>query len=63
MRTRYLDQSSDTLIAEAVIESLTAEGYDAFLIIPGLIEAVRIIAETTVVPEEVLDEAANLLTA
>lgn len=61
VRTNFLDQSVDSEVAHNVIEALDEAGYSPEEIIPGLVLAIFLLAEVTNLPEEVLDEAANLL--
>lgn len=61
MRTTNLDQSKDGEIATAVVEVLTEAGYSAEEAIPGLIQAVLLLAESIPDTDGALDEAANLL--
>jgi hypothetical protein len=60
-KTRFLDQSRDSEIALLVAEFLSDEDYSPEESIPGLVQAIVLIAEKTGFPEESLDEAANLL--
>lgn len=61
MRTVVLDDSNDAGIATLVLEFLDDEAYSPEEIIPGLVQAIILIAEKTTNPEASLDEAANLL--
>lgn len=60
-RTKYLDQGQDTAIADQVLQQIESDGYTAEEAIPGLIQAVILLAEASHAPEEYLDEAANIL--
>lgn len=56
--SRILDESSATDIANETISNLEYEGYSVAEMIPGLIQAIVMLA---VGDDQVLDEAANLL--
>lgn len=60
-RTRLLDQSQDQIVADAVIDTVEELGFTAEESIPGLVQAIVLLAEYTSDPEQALDEAANLL--
>jgi antitoxin component of RelBE/YafQ-DinJ toxin-antitoxin module len=60
-KTKILDQSVDSEVAEVTIEFLDDLGFSPEEAIPGLINTIIMLAEKTAYPEMVLDEAANLL--
>jgi hypothetical protein len=61
IRTRVLDQGSDVIISDAVLDLQDELGFSAEEMIPGLIYAATLLAEKTFDPEGALDDASNLL--
>jgi hypothetical protein len=58
---RILNNNLDSEIATNVIEQMEDLGYQPEEIIPGLVQAIVLVAEKTFDPEQALDEASNLL--
>jgi hypothetical protein len=59
---KILDSGLDTDIAGLIIETLVDSGYKDEEIIPGLIMAVKLLCHATILPDQALDEAIELLT-
>lgn len=59
--TRLLDRSQEVGVADAVSQVLDETGYTIEEAIPGLIREIIILARLTPYPEELLEEAADLL--
>jgi hypothetical protein len=60
-RSKVLDVSNDAGVADAIKQALEDLGYEPEQAIPGLVQAIILLAEYTSDPEAALDEAANLL--
>lgn len=54
----YLDPFAAEEISESVVDTLTSEGFSPSEIIPGLIDAIVLLADGS---DELLDAAANYL--
>lgn len=59
--SNLIDAKNSALVAEAVIEAVEEAGFEPEEAIPGLVEAIILLAEKTVDPERYLDLAANQL--
>lgn len=61
IRTRLLDQGSDVLGSDSILDLIDELGLSAEEAIPACVMAIALLAEKTYDPELALDEAANLL--
>lgn len=61
MRPNLIDEQNSALVAEAVIEAVEEAGFEPEEAIPGLVDAIILMAEKTSDPERFLDLAANRL--
>ena len=59
--TKILDRGNESSVADDVMEILAERGYSVEEAIPGLISAIVDLAFSSSNPEQVLDEAADLL--
>lgn len=61
VRTKILDQGNDLSVAEVIKEALGEAGFPAEEAIPGLVQAIILLAEETWDPTAAIDEATDLL--
>ena len=59
--TKILDRGNESSVADDVMEILAERGYSVEEAIPGLVSAIVDLAFSSSNPEQVLDEAADLL--